>query len=347
MTIDASFDTKPTPPTEYTLLSGQDMANQTPPKWLIKNTIPEVGLSAVYGPPGVGKTFVTLSMALHVAAGFAWFGYRVKQKPVVYLALEGALNNRLTAWSKSGGEIPANFRAIQGQGFCFKEDSDLDGLIKAVQAFAPKGGFIVVDTLARASAGADENSARDMGEIVQAADRLYRETNSCVLLVHHSGKDDSRGMRGSNSLPGAVLSILKVAKGIITIERNKEGIEGEQLPFALEIVEVSKDEDGDPVTSCWAHRVIDDEGKPKGSNQVQLLDILTKALEQAKTGVAYAPAGVKALTDKEVRAIAKVHGIDRRRVSEALEPLLRRGTFATGGPVPPQPGTLGRALWLP
>ena len=63
--------------------------------------------------------------------------------------------------------------------------------------------LVVIDTLARALAGGNENAPEDMGALIGNAKRIQEATGAAVLFVHHSGKDTSRGSRGHSSLKGA------------------------------------------------------------------------------------------------------------------------------------------------
>lgn len=72
--------------------------------------------------------------------------------------------------------------------------------------------LIIIDTLARAAAGLDENSARDMGYFIQRMDYIKNQLNTSILLIHHCGKDMSVGMRGSTSLLSAADTSIKIDK---------------------------------------------------------------------------------------------------------------------------------------
>jgi hypothetical protein len=77
--------------------------------------------------------------------------------------------------------------------------------LKAEQQLAAanfRPDLIVVDTLVRVAVGMDENSARDMGEIVAAAEALRRSFDASILLIHHTRKDGN-SERGSSALRGA------------------------------------------------------------------------------------------------------------------------------------------------
>src|SRR5262249_48764933 len=57
--------------------------------YLVKGLIPRIGLTVIWGPPKCGKSFWTFDLMMHVALGREYRGRRVRQGPVVYIALEG------------------------------------------------------------------------------------------------------------------------------------------------------------------------------------------------------------------------------------------------------------------
>ena len=71
----------------FPLLSVADLANLEPPAFLIDSLLPAGGLSVLFGPSGVGKSFLALDWALCVSTGLAWYGQETKpggdaQRPV-------------------------------------------------------------------------------------------------------------------------------------------------------------------------------------------------------------------------------------------------------------------------
>jgi len=195
---------------------------------------------------------------------------------------DSLLGDKLQAW-QVGKEtpIPDNFKMVEVAPFDLNQDGDVDGLAQTVKDFAPGGAVTIIDTMARATAGTDENSAKDMGLIIRAADRLATLTNGIVLLVHHTGKTEANGLRGSSALLGVLDSAIEVTGSKDTprkfeIDKNKHGRDGEQYPFALAPVVIGKDEDGDEVTSCVvqsqaASPIETDPLKGSGQNQITAL----------------------------------------------------------------------------
>jgi hypothetical protein len=171
---------------------------------------------------------------------------------VTYLSLEGeaGLRNRIAALENhTGAEISSNFRAII-QPFSFGEEQDVVDLA----AVLATNGVIIIDTLNRASAGMDENSGQDMSRILKAGKHLQELTDSLVLVVHHTGKDTSKGMRGHSSLHAALDGAIEVertgANRLWRAAKVKDGLDGEAVAFKLELVPLGLDADGDLVNSC-------------------------------------------------------------------------------------------------
>lgn len=187
------------PPMRFKLLSGTELSNAPPMRWMVRGVLPLEGLAALYGPSGSGKSFLILDVAASVAGGnYEWFGRRVTQCPVTYCALEGeaGMGKRVAAWSLHHKKpVPDSLRFIT-QPFDLLNGGDVAELATAIQAAGGAGGLVILDTLNRAAPGADENSSVDMGNIIAAAKRLQTRAGGLVLLVHHTGKDATKGLRG-------------------------------------------------------------------------------------------------------------------------------------------------------
>ncbi|WP_213269134.1 hypothetical protein [Hyphomonas sp.] len=79
-----------------------------------------------------------------------------------------------------------------------------------------------------------------------------------VLIVHHAGKDASRGERGHSSLRAALDVSLEVARNgqqssrELKLSKSKNSTDGATWPFELQTIILGTDEDGDEITSCIA-----------------------------------------------------------------------------------------------
>ncbi len=169
-------------------------------RYLVKGWLERGALSVLYGESNVGKTFLALDLAMHVAAGCQWHGVRVQGGPVVYIAGEGGrgIRNRIEALRCA---LPNLTRGAE-KGFHLLPVSvdlcraDGDALVKVLQSLPSSPALVVVDTLARAMGEGDENSGQDMGAMIRTLDLIRGETGAHVLVVHHAGKDTSKGARG-------------------------------------------------------------------------------------------------------------------------------------------------------
>ncbi len=228
-----------------------------PVAWRVKNVFPAQGVAAIYGPPASGKSFLALDMAAAIASGRDWFGHKCAAAPVFYVYLEGAgaLKNRVEAWeSEHERAFPDGVTFYLNAFDLFK---NADALIAAI----PHGAVVIIDTLAAAAPGFDENSGVDMSRTIEALGRIAREKNGLALVVHHSGKDASRGLRGHSSLLGALDAAICVDRSGAssvrrwTLAKSKDAEDGIGAAFSLHRVELGTDADGDMVSSCIVRRV--------------------------------------------------------------------------------------------
>lgn len=219
-----------------------------PPEWLIDGLIPENGLVIPYGPPGAGKTFLVLSQSLHIAAGMPWMGKAVRQGVVVYVVGEGlgGFSLRLKAMRQHYGMPDSLPFYMVPRAVNFRQDAEVAELVRLVKAAVPEGtriSLVVIDTLARAMPGVDENSAQEVGLIIAKCDEVREELSCTVEPIHHTGKDVERGLRGSNAILGAVdatFLIQAAGKGQVRLinEKQKDGEPHKPMIFTMEPVMV-------------------------------------------------------------------------------------------------------------
>ena len=219
--------------------------------YLIRGWLGAGGLSAVYGPSNSGKTFVSVDMAMHVASGQSWRGNRVKHGPVVYIAAEGGggIRNRIAAISAVKPTLTRNadFHLLPTH-LDLHQTADAYALCEVMPAENP--ALVVVDTLARSMGAGDENSARDVAQLIHSLDAIRSRTGAHVLVVHHSGKNVDAGARGSSALRAAVDTEIAVTEGQISCAKQRDMENSGRLFFDLEGVELGFDSDGEPVTSA-------------------------------------------------------------------------------------------------
>lgn len=254
--------------------------------YLVKGVLPATGLSACFGSSGSGKTFLVTDLGIAVALGRSWYGRKVNSCPVTFIVLEGfsGLGKRLQAWERHFKEAIPDTVKVYTDPFSLLATNHVTDLISQLNAEGQRSGLIIIDTLNQASPGADENSSKDMGLIIQNAQRLARETNSHVLLVHHTGKDASKGLRGHSSLIAALDVAIEVKRDSTGrrwgISKSKDDTDEAQYHFELKRIDLGVDSDGDQISSCVIdgaiQRVFASKlKKPQGAHQKIALDVFT------------------------------------------------------------------------
>ncbi len=326
----ANQQQEPPSASRYRLLSGGDLRELPPLAWRVKGVLPAQGLAAVYGPSASGKSFLSFDMGAAIAEGRDWFGHKVKRAPVVYLGLEGAAGFKLraAAWEhRHGRPLPEGMHLIL-QPFRLNDPRDVNDLAAALLEVGEQP-VIFIDTLNRAAPGADENSSADMGAVIEGASRLQQATGGLVVLVHHSGKDAGKGMRGHSSLFAALDGVIEVKREgdrrEWRVTKSKDGQDGTKHAFQLNQETLGQDEDGEPITSCIVTRdsapqpvAAATPRLPKGDNQRTALRLLEELLRKSATrGRAGAPPMRPCvLRDEAVGAITPHMPVEEKRRKE-------------------------------
>jgi len=277
--------------------------------WLSRN-----GLSMLYGPSNAGKTFVALDIAMHIASGLAWRGCRVNGGPVLYIAAEGGAGvcNRLAALKLERPDMASAQFTLLPIGLDLHGAGDARAICEIMPNDKP--ALVVIDTLARSMGAGDENTAKDAAMFIRNCDHIREVTGAHVLVVHHTGKDEERGARGSSALRAAVDTEIYVSsEHEIICKKQRDMVISEPLHFTLRSVTLGEDQDGDPVTSA----VVDtcEPPKPKrkplsGKNQVAM-QALYEALKDhgaTKSGEKF-PSNRKVVHVDRWREACAAHGL--------------------------------------
>ena len=244
------IEASPPKPAKTIKIESWDEIQDEPVEWLIEGVIPKGSFTALYGPPGSFKSFIALDIAEAIATGRAWMGRPVKQTgAVLYLAGEGfgGIGARIKACKMHHQtEDGAPIYIVRHQLNLRSSAEDFNALMLAVVQLVEQTGMefqlAIVDTLARAFGGGNENSSEDMGAFITAMGKVQEFLNCALMVLHHSGKDAAKGLRGHSSLLGAVDTELELLrfdeqlKGVITISKQKDGADNER--FGFEMVEV-------------------------------------------------------------------------------------------------------------
>jgi len=250
---------KPKNEIRFQPIHGSSFARLVENEWIIKGVLPKAELGVVFGDSGSGKTFKLIGMSVAVATGVEWRGRKVQQGAVVYVCAEdaGGFSKRLFTHAQHYNldltDVPLH--VIPAAPSLLLKTDALD-VAKAILSLGVKVSLVVIDTLAKTIAGGNENSSEDVGLALLHCAGIHKATGAMVLLVHHSGKDTSKGARGWSGLRAACDVEMEVVRfdqeRVLTLSKQKNGEDNLEFGFKLTTVSLGFDSDGDEITSCVA-----------------------------------------------------------------------------------------------
>lgn len=261
-------------------------------EWLIKGLLARGEIGMLAGPMQSGKSFLAIDLAMCVARGIDWMGRRVLRGGVVYQAGEsarGVRRKRLPAYRLHHGLTAADelpFVLLQSPVDLYASDDPTEALIAECRHWAGTFGFplelLVIDTWSAATPGANENASEDVSRVLARCARIARELNCAILLVHHMNAGGDKP-RGHTSIPANLDAVVTVKKADAKDERGREireariakakdGEDGLTWQFVLPAVELGRDEDGDPITSCVVQPVEAQRPDASGGRRKRLSD---------------------------------------------------------------------------
>ena len=231
---------------KFRWLSASDAINLPPQNWLVRGLIVQGTVSLLYGAPRSFKSFVLLDLVLRSASGMSWHERRTATRPVIYVASEGSagLGFRMKTWSvmhrRALSDLPV---MIVGEPVNLMDTLSVTDFITDAQRLGYEQPIVCVDTLAASMAGGDEDRARDMVIAINALYRIRDALDGTIVAVHHTGKDQSRGPRGSSSAVGNADCIIRCTRegdtnrGTLRLEKQKDGEDGATFHFRAEVIE--------------------------------------------------------------------------------------------------------------
>lgn len=315
---------------------------------IVEGVLTAGGMSVWYGEPNCGKTTMLLDLAMRMPSGLPWLGRRTMKGACIYVALEGAgsVKRRLCAYRKHHGCKVYAFGVVSSPLNLMDPCVDVEdlvvllGQIRSELVSSEPLLLIVIDTVARAMGGANENSSEDMARLISAGDRIRQGSGAHVAFVHHSGKDAARGARGHSSLRGAVDTEVEITvdrtarthQAEIVKQRDLDTL-GLKLTARFVAVELGTNQWGNPVTACVVepvepaspHLQAIVEANAREAAQAALLSGFRKlqglgiTTTDAKNSPAYLP---RQLLDMKLAA-----GFEKDALADALVDLMLRGVM--------------------
>ncbi|WP_020157040.1 AAA family ATPase [Methylobacter marinus] len=274
---------------EFELIAASELTLKPKPiNWLVRNLLERESISLLYGAPASGKSLFALDWGFCIAKGMKWEGRPTQQAGVVIIAGEGFAGyaRRLKALEiKHGIKAPGNL-LLSKQSAQLQDPGSCDDVVKAIQKSCIKPGLIIIDTLNR-NIDADENSSRDIAAFISNLDQFFKPLGAAVLVVHHSGHNESGRSRGSSAIRAAMDAEYCVSKDENTVNlsctKAKDFEPPKPLDFALQQVSLDwLDDEMTPLTSVYLEYSGETIKQPKklklSVRERQILDSITDAL---------------------------------------------------------------------
>ncbi len=325
----------------------------TAPKrgYIVKGLLAPRDVAAIVGAPGCGKSTVAPLIGYMVAQGKEAFGQRTRQGGVFYVAAEDetGLQMRVAALRREHGDTDG-FNVVAGvSDLLDKESGQLAALVEAVKAQRPS--LVILDTLAMAFPGLEENDAAAMGRVVHVARRLTK-WGAAVVLIHHDTKAGDGLPRGHSILNGALdvsLALKRDGKSVTGhLSKNRNGPCDLTIEFEIDSAELGEDEDGELINAALC-RPTDDpfaelaETRPRSEKGRVFMDVLYSIME--KTGGEFAKvADVKMrLVQSQALSRSDKSGTQRKAFNRLKDELAGQGIIT--GLIPSKdPGTCIKPL---
>lgn len=202
-------------------LTSDDLDSIPEPAPVIDGLLYRPGIAWLYGKPGTFKSVLAVDWGCCVSVGLPWQQHESVQGPVIYFFLEGraGLRPRIRAWEdRAGCKSQVIFQPLAVQ---LVSPTQMAALLEWLAELRP--GLVIIDTQARVTLGVEENSATEMGRVVDAATAIIRACGCCLLLVHHEGRNGDNP-RGSIAIEGAATSLFRTERDgdLITVQNRRQ-----------------------------------------------------------------------------------------------------------------------------
>ncbi|MCD8132231.1 MAG: AAA family ATPase [Clostridiales bacterium] len=193
------------------------------PEALIEGILRRSHKLLISGPSKAGKSYLLHELAIAVAEGKDWLGFRCRKSRVLYVNLEIDKDSCICRFFKIYDALNYETEHIRDidfwnlRGHAKPLDELVPIIIKRIKA--KNYGLVIIDPIYKVLTG-DENCASDMSYFCNQFDRICNTVGCAVVYCHHHSKgsqsnkkaiDRSSGSGVFARDPDAVLDIIKLA----------------------------------------------------------------------------------------------------------------------------------------
>jgi hypothetical protein len=188
-------------------------------EWILYPLVPARRLVALYSPAKLGKSLLTLEVAVGISRGATVLGHTPsKRRRVLYVDFENDPRGDVRERLRAMGYRPNDLDNLDYLSFPTLADLDSErGGLELLAAIAAYGSeFVVIDTISRAVKG-EENSNDTWLDFYRHTGLKLKQAGVALLRLDHTGKDETKGQRGGSAKAGDVDAVWRLVK--VTDER--------------------------------------------------------------------------------------------------------------------------------
>lgn len=199
-------------------------------------------LLLLYARENVGKSAYALYRMARLAA---------QGKHVLYVCGEGLsgildrMDGIIAAHGLDAATVEEHFHIV-AEAPQFMTAAEVREFIQVAQDLPFPIVLVTVDTLSTAIEAQNENAPEVMSAVYGSMRRIMRELGCAGMLIHHAGKDATRGERGHSSLGGALDVRIMVTgeegSDLITLTINKARYSAKGRKFCYQLRPIALDE---------------------------------------------------------------------------------------------------------
>jgi hypothetical protein len=317
----------------FMFLTEEEVHTRPDPTWRIAGILPTDANAQILAEYGHYKTFIAIGIAKAIAWGIPWAGFETEQARVAYIAGEGAsgLKLRLEALNRHHDRGPSPYFHLLPQSAQLVEGDDIDHLLFALDALPDMPQLVFIDTQARMTAGANENSTQDMGKYVRNVDRIRDLTGGSTLSLHHLNREGE--YRGSSVVPGALDTWMKITRagaGVrIDCEKQKDADAFPSFTLIRQVVPLGRATDGKELTSLIFVPLAEAKARSAETGKIEL--VMPVSGDASENAILLALQGTTESTPYSRQAIQDRSSFGKSRTSDLLKRLVEHGYVETAG----------------